>query len=171
MTHQPPTTFATRLAAAHGLIARGLGPLPDHLTDQLRAAGAEVRTLHDRIAAVLPSIEPDRNWRQRLDAEPSTDTRAYLLAAVLACRPCPHLRRGGPQPSIAALALRLITCIRCSQTLRRPPLSEADMCDCCGTRGVVKFWPFAVRMGPTIATGDACADCADVLGIRQEAAS
>jgi hypothetical protein len=40
----------------------------------------------------------------------------------------------------------------------------------CGTPEVLTFYPFAVRLGPTIIAGDACADCAETLGIFQPAA-
>jgi len=83
--------FATRVTLARQMIARGVGPLPGHTIDQIQAAGAEVRGIHDRIGAVLPILEPERRWRQRVDAEPSETTRAHLLAALLGCTTvCPR---------------------------------------------------------------------------------
>jgi hypothetical protein len=145
MTRRHP--FATRLALARRLIARGASPAPVHLADQLAAAGHEARRQHDCLGAALPLIQPGRNWRQRIDPDPSDDVRAYILAAVLDCTRV------------------------CVQTTRRPPPDEADRCDVCTTRGVTTFHPFAVRMGPALVVGDACASCAGVLGIVQEAAS
>jgi hypothetical protein len=165
-------SFAAHLELARRLIARGPAPLPNHVTDQLDAAGAEARTLHDRIGAALPVLQPDRAWYQRIDSSPSDDVRAYILAATLDCTTvCTHLRRGGPQPAFVQLPLRRVDCGRCAGTVRRPPADESDRCDVCGARGVVTFMPFAMRQGPALVVGDACAACADVLGIRQEAAS
>ena len=166
MTRYP---FADRLALARRLVARGAARPPVHLADQLDAAGRDARRLHDHIGAALPILEPGRAWYHRIDAIPSDEVRAYLLAAVLDCvNVCVHLRRGGPRPAIARLPLRRVDCERCVQTLRRPT-TAADECDVCQTRDVVLFSPFACRLGPAIVAGDACPDCADVLGIRQEA--
>jgi hypothetical protein len=165
-------TFAQRLAAARAMIAGGAADVPGHLADQIRAAGAETRHLHDRMGAVLPLLEPGRNWRPRVDADPSDTTRAYLLAALFGCTTvCPHLRTGGPQPAIARLPLRRIDCGKCSQTFRRPPTGEADQCDICQQPEVLRFWPFAVRQGPVLIAGDACGECADLLGISEAAAA
>lgn len=170
MTVRAP--FRDRLALARRMLARRASRPPVHLADQLDAAGREARVLHDRLGAVLPLIEPDCNWRRRADAEPSDDTRAYLLAALLGCTTvCIHIRRGGPQPAIARLPLGRVDCDRCVGTLYRPPLGDDDRCDICTTRGVTTFHPFAVRLGPLLLAGDACRACADVLGIREEAAS
>jgi len=170
----PPArrSFADRLALARRLVARR--PLrPDvHLADQLAAAGSEARALHDRMGAVLPALQPDRAWYQRIEADPSDDVRAYILAALLDCTTvCVHIRRGGPQPAFVQLPLRRVDCGRCVGTIRRPPPDEDDRCDVCGARGVVIFHPFAVRQGPALIAGECCPDCATVLGIRREAAS
>ena len=164
--------FANRLAQARALIARGVSPLPVHIADQLGAAGSEAAVLHDRIAAALPILDPHRGWRRLREAVPLDDTRAYLLAALLDCATvCPHVRRGGPRPAFVRLPLRRIDCERCTRTLRRPPADEDDRCDVCGARGVATFHPFAVRLGPTLVTGDACPRCAGSLGIAREVAS
>src|SRR5215211_6860130 len=110
-------TFADRLALAHRLIACGPTPAPTHITDQLAAAGSEAAALHDQIGAALPVLQPDRTWRQRIEADPSDDVRAYILAAVLDCTTvCVHLRRGGPRPGFVSLPLRRIDCDRCVRT-------------------------------------------------------
>jgi len=166
-------TFATRLELARRMVARRAAHPPVHLADQLDAAGAEARVLHDQIGAVLPVLQPDRAWYQRIEADPSDDVRAYILAAILDCTTvCVHIRRGGPQPAFVQLPLRRVDCGRCVRTLRRPPPDEADRCDVCDRRGVVTFSPFAVRQGPLLLIGDACQPCATTLGIRlSEAAS
>jgi hypothetical protein len=168
----PRASFADRLALARRLIARGAARPPVHLADQLAAAGSDARLLHDCIGAALPILEPGRNWRQRIEADPSDDVRAYILAATLDCTTvCVHLRRGGPQPVFVQLPLRRVDCGRCVGTVRRPRPDESDRCDVCGARGVATFVPFALRQGPALVMGDGCSDCANVLGIVQEAAS
>jgi hypothetical protein len=172
MTRSDDRPFADRLEFARVLLPRGARTMPVHLADQLRAASTDTRHLHDRIGAIMPLLEPGRNWRQRMDASPSTETRAFLLAAVLGCSTvCPHLKRGGPQPAIARLPLHRVDCERCVQTLRRPPPDESDRCDVCGRLETLTFHPFAVRLGPVLVAGDACRSCADQLGIVAEAVS
>lgn len=167
----PRAPFADRLALARKLIARRTHPAV-HLADQLDAASAETQILHDRIGEVLPILQPDRNWRERVEVAPADEVKSLLLAAVLDCTTmCVHLRRGGPRPAFVQLPLRRVDCERCIRTLRRPPPDEADRCDVCGARGVVTFIPFAGQHGPALVTGDACRDCAGVLGIVQEASA
>jgi hypothetical protein len=121
---------------------------------------------------MLPILQPDRRWRQRVDVAPSDDVKALLLAAVFDCTTiCVHLRRGGPQPAFVRLPLRRIDCERCAGTVRRPPPDEADRCDVCGARGVVTFVPLVANHGPALVLGDACSDCADELGIVREASA
>jgi len=162
--------FPTRLALARKLVAHGPSPLPTHVRDQLGAASDETRVLHDRIGAALPLLDPDRNWRERIDMRPSDEVRAHLLAATIGCLPCVHLRKdSSPQPAFVQLPLRRSDCARCSQTLRKPPAEDDDRCDVCGAPEVLTFYPFAVRLGPAIIAGNACVGCAGALGIRQEA--
>ena len=164
--------FSDRLALARRLVARRSARPPVHLADQLEAAGSEARVLHDCIGATLPVLEPERNWRHRVEADPTDNVKAYLLATVLDCTTvCVHLRRGGPRPAFVQLALRRVDCEQCIRTLRRPPPDAADRCDVCGARSVSIFHPFAMRQGPALVMGDACPRCASVLGIVQEAAS
>jgi hypothetical protein len=168
----PPSPFTDRLALARRLVAKSAPTAPIHIADQLGAADREVRQLHDRLAAVLPMLEPARQWRQRMDAVPSDDIRAYLLAALLGCTNCcPHLRRGGPRPALARLPLGRVGCERCVGMLYRPSSGDDDRCDICMARGVATFHPFAVGFGPVLLAGDACSSCAGVLGIREEVAS
>jgi hypothetical protein len=165
------SSFAERLRVARELIARGAQHPSGHVADQLAAAAADTRRLHDRIGVVMPLLEPGRDWRQRVAPSPSAEVRAYLLAGVLGCKTvCPHLRKGGPQPALVMLPLRRIACLRCAATIRRP-VTAPDQCDVCERRGVVTFVPFACHQGPALITGDACRACADILGIRSEVAS
>src|SRR5689334_19562745 len=107
----PRVPFTTRLAYARTLLARGVPAPAVHVADQFAAASADTRALHDRIGAIMPLLQPGRNWRQRMDPAPSDNMRAYLLAALVGCTTvCPHLKRGGPQPAIARLPLRRIDC-------------------------------------------------------------
>jgi hypothetical protein len=167
-----PAPFAERLALARVMVARRAPQPPVHLADQLDAADREVRQIHDRLISVLPMIEPGRNWRQRLDSQPSDEVRAYLLAALMSCvTVCVHIRRFGPQPAIARLAMRRVDCQRCVQTLHRPA-TGADECDVCSAPETLTFHPFSVRKGPLMLAGDACRSCADTLGVLfAEAAS
>jgi hypothetical protein len=107
-----------------------------------------------------------------MDSEPSDETRAYLLAAVLGCTTvCIHIRRGGPQPAYCRLPLRRVDCQRCVATMYRS-VTAADECDLCSAPEVLTFVPFSVRQGPVMLVGDACASCAGVLRIDgMEAAS
>ena len=164
--------FSTRLTAARAMLARGAPPAPAHLADQFRAASADTRELHDRIGMLMPLLEPGRNWRQRMDASRQpTPGRSCWPRCSAAPKSCPHLRRGGPQPTFVRLPLHRTDCQRCVQTLRRPPADEDDRCDVCGRPETLTFHPFAVRQGPALIVGDACVACADVLGIRAEVAS
>jgi hypothetical protein len=163
----PRAPFADRLALARKLIARRTSRPPVHVTDQLGAAGREARQVHDRIGGVLPILAPDRDWRQRIDEEPSDGVRAHLAAAVMGCLGdvCCYLHKLGPQPAFALLPLRQVACVRCAGTARRP-VTAPDGCDVCGAREVITFSPFACYLGPAIVTGDACGSCARTLGIR-----
>ncbi len=115
---------------------------------------------------LAPILAAERPWHRRTDPDPSTALRAHLLAAVLGCLPntCCHLRKGGPQPALVLLTQRRVACVRCAATIRRP-LTAGDECDVCGEREVATFHPFACHQGPALITGDACPDCAEVLGI------
>jgi hypothetical protein len=90
--------------------------------------------MHDRLGIVLSILAPERAWHHRIDAIPSDEVKAYLVAVVLGSEAwCCHLKRGGPQPAVIRLPLRRADCSRCSQTLRKPPANEDDRCDVCGS--------------------------------------
>ena len=161
--------FRSRLAYARKLLARGEPSMPLHLADQFASAATDALAIHDTLGAVLPLIEPERGWHHRIDANPSDTVRSYLVAALFGSTTvCSHLKHGGPQPAVVRLPLRRVDCSKCVQTLRRPPVGEDDRCDVCGARNVVTFVPLACRQGPVLIVGDACPDCADMLGIRTE---
>jgi hypothetical protein len=171
--------FAERLALASSLVDRlaradrsELAPL--HVLDQLSAAASETLAFVPPIIDEARRREPDRGWRHRVEAA-TPEKSAYLLAALLGCMDtvCAHLRRGGPQPAIANLALRRLDCRRCVGTVRRPPPEDADVCDVCGTRLAAPwFYPLVATTDPVLVVGDACSTCAAALGLgEREAAS
>jgi hypothetical protein len=155
--------FPARLAIAREMLDRPTRTPPTWMVDQLGAAVGGTRTFHERVGALLPVLEPERNWRP-LVTDPTAEVTAYLTAAVLGCpgRLCCHLRRGGPQPALAHLPLRRVDCLRCAGTIRRPPPEDADRCDVCGRHGVTTFTPIVASRGP-VTIGDACSDCARAL--------
>jgi len=166
---QPTPDYEERLAASRKLVAalKTSGPwLPDHTLDQVAAAAAEAHHLGHRLAGILQVLEPERRWQSRcVDTNLGTvdEVDARVLAALAGCQPCHHIRRDGPQPAFAVLALRRLECARCRQTVRRPPPGDDDRCDWCGTPGVVLFTPLALQRGPVVLLGGACDQCAAVL--------
>lgn len=136
--------------------------LPIHVRDQLAAAARDTKWRFER-------LDPDGTELPYR----STGTReghAYLVAAMLDCEPCPHLRNVGyaDRPTFALLPLRRLVCERCVRTVRRPPPDEDDRCDVCGARGVRNFKPFVVHDHQLIFAGDACRHCAEVAGAFPE---
>jgi hypothetical protein len=154
------------------MVARGPMGLPGHIADQTKAAGRDMHRAYGRLSSVLPALEPERNWRQRVDLESTDEVRALLLAGLLGCiRICSHLRRGGPRPAYCRLPLGRVDCQRCVVTITHPIVAD-DQCDLCGSVEVDTFYPFACQRGPLMMAGNVCDGCAEVLGIRfEEAAS
>lgn len=169
----PSLPFPDRLALARRLVAEvsGSPTLPVHLADQLQAAVRDAAALLERAAALLPLVDPERNWRL-LRGEPTAERLAYLLAGVLGSlgAVCPHLRSGAVQPAVVWLAQRRVDCHGCTRTVRRPPPDEGDRCDLCGRRGVERFTPFLASRGPLTVLGDLCDGCAAALGLLGELA-
>jgi hypothetical protein len=159
------TPFEQRLAAAFRLVDLTPRHVPLSVLDQAQAAADESLGILLDIGQAMATIDPEREWRHTVQDVPSADVRAHLLAGLLGCRPCIHLRREGPQPAMAALALRKVMCMRCLGTSRRPPAGEDDRCDLCGTRGVEVFVPLTVNYGAVLVGGDVCSQCADALGV------
>lgn len=162
-------SFDQRLARARAMLAAAADrQLPQHIHDQIGAAAKDAFAFHADVVSTLRTIDPHRRWQARSDEAPS-EARAYLLAALLICAPCPHLRGGGPQPGIARLPLKRLDCHRCAGTFRRPPPEDDDACDLCGRHGITWFTPFVVTSGPATLTGDLCATCAGALGLPVKA--
>lgn len=164
--------FAERLVLAQQLLANPerSADLPVQHLDQLRAAAREAHGFAHDAGAFLKAVAPSRGWRNIERAVPTPEQHAYLLAALLGCILCPHLRKEGPQPVIASLPLARMDCRRCAQTRRMPRPGSDDQCDVCGEHGISWFTPFSVAMGPVLASGDACSRCAAALLPREEAA-
>jgi hypothetical protein len=162
----PP--FAERLEAAYQLIAHAseiVAGIPGHTRDQMAAASHEMGTWEEPQFNILRMLDPNRGWRRRDDG-PSARQCAYILAAQMGTRPCRHLRQGGPQPAFVKLPLYRTVCQRCAHQIIRPPKSDDDRCDVCGTHGHTIFTPFLFHVAYMAIGGDACQACADVLGIR-----
>src|SRR5688572_19921330 len=108
--------FIARLAEAWATQTERDGDrAPAHYRDQVEAASREARAIHGRAAVTLPLLAPDHGvWYWNQDPSPSGKRQLYLTAAILGCAvTCSHLRRGGPQPAFARLALGRIDCQRC----------------------------------------------------------
>jgi hypothetical protein len=141
--------------------------------DQLAAAARDARRLLRAGAVVAAAVNAGgRPWSLREGPAGSThglDALARTLVAVDGFTYCAHLRRTPAQPAVARMPLRRVDCGRCLHTFRRPPADEADRCDWCGARGVELFTPVAIGLGPLVAAGDACDDCAAALNDGDEA--
>lgn len=162
MTRIHDLPWETRLALAAHLIERQKPTLPTTLVDQALldqalAATDDTTRVFETTAALLTRLDPATSWRRT--ERDGTQYRVAVLAAILGCAPCPHLRHEGPQPAIAALAHRRLTCHRCTGTRRNPPPGEDDRCDFCGERGIRIFTAAAIQCGTILAVGDACHTC------------
>ena len=132
--------------------------------DQLGAAAREANDYLLRLRDVLSAIDPERRWSSAAGrGEVPDKVTALVVEALAGMRPCPHLRRGGPQPAWARLPLHRLDCRRCLATMRRPPPDEGDRCDWCGARGQVVFRAIAIQLGTVVVLGDAGRCCAGVL--------
>jgi hypothetical protein len=161
-------SFPERLTQARRLLAQERPPLPLHLVDQMEAASMDALRLQQRTAAVLRAVDPDRGWRQAIAAL-DDEQEATILAAIMGCRPCRHLRKGGPQPAVARLPLEQLDCHACIHHWRRPPAGDDDRCDICGSHGNATFWPFSATRGLVTVAGDACKRCAVLFGMERAA--
>ncbi len=160
---------ARRLAAARRAVeAAADTDWPGHVLDQVAAAARDAWDLTDALAVGLRVADPDQRWRSmKPPGQVGAEAIARIVAATGDADACSHLRTGaGPQPMVARLALHRVDCHRCAVTVRRAPTDEDDRCDWCGARGVVMFTPAIITAGAVTAVGDACDDCADLLGMR-----
>jgi hypothetical protein len=157
-------TRADRIAQARTLVrAASTMDLPKWLADQLEAASRESRRLMESAAPVLQLIDPGRGWQTGTPSPDRETVAAVALTAVAGSTPCAHLRRAGPQPAFARLPLRRIDCRRCAAAWITAPAADGDRCDWCGTRGVTRFTPIWLTMGPLTVMGDACDGCAGMV--------
>ncbi|HVM10338.1 MAG TPA: hypothetical protein VM345_17905 [Acidimicrobiales bacterium] len=157
-------TFDERLELARTIRARVKDlEVPAWFEDQANAAAAEATEITRELAGAFGWDDVD------LDGMNAEEGAARTLAALLDCMACPHLRRGGPQPALARLAVRRVDCLRCAHTVCRPPSDEVDRCDWCGARGVQRFQPAAIQLGMTLVIGDRCRDCSTATSSRSAA--
>jgi hypothetical protein len=157
------TSWADRLALAGRIVAAGPQvTIPVAVADQVAAASADAMATLENAAVILPSLDPESGWTRRDVTGPGADQLAHLLAAILGCSLCIHLRRGGPQPATVDLATRRALCRRCIATHRKPVVA-ADACDLCDAHPVSIFTPLIASLGPVTFAGDLCDDCAAIL--------
>jgi hypothetical protein len=159
-----PMTFEDRVQAARDVLAGPVPELPGWLADQVDAAE------RDAWRRLLAPSAAARSWSGLIVREGGTpagrEIAATLLAAVVDCRPCAHLRRArGPVPAFVALALHRALCERCVRTVVHPPADEADRCDVCGSRGNTLFRPFTIAVAHVVYLGDAAPCCESRLGL------
>jgi hypothetical protein len=164
------TSFDARLATAYAILDRVTGRrLPVHLADQAEAAASDALALLGRISAVEEVLAPGRLHGLTVLDDPHRHRQARILAGVIACTPCWHLRKGGPQPGVVMLPTRRADCARCTQTRRRPVVADnvCDLCDELVADNV--FWPVRAQLGVLVVGGDMCRACA--AAITPEAAA
>jgi hypothetical protein len=164
------TAFDDRLVAAYAILDRSAGyQLPVDVADQAKAAARDARCLLHRLGAIEELVVPGRFHGCRDLNDPGRHSHARLLAAVIACRPCWHLRQNGSQPSVAALPTRRANCRRCAHTARRPVIPEdhCDICDALVDDNI--FWPVRAQMGSLVVVGDMCRRCRDVINPEPDA--
>jgi hypothetical protein len=150
---------AARLAAVGLLRPTGAGvgdEPPAWLVDQLVAA---CRGGQGGVAVAVGRLRrPAKVWHP--EGFP-VGWEALVGPAVLACRPCWHLRHRPVQPAFARLAVGRLDCGRCARTVVRDPAPWN--CDLCGAGSVVfheRLW----RVGPLIAHANACPACHAACG-------
>ena len=98
--------------------------------------------------------------------------KRMAVAGVIRCnnhRSCSHAARLPPSlKMMAALDLRTVACLPCSRelvTAARDPRYE-DQCDLCLTHGHEMFTGFQLVLVNTIVSGNACDDCAALIGVK-----
>lgn len=158
-----PSDFEAALAAVAAQ-REAVKNLPPHVLDQLGAAEREAHEHALRLRDALAELDPDRRWSSFFGRHQVPDeVGAVVLLAMAGLRACPHLRRVGPRPAYARLALHRLDCRRCLGTVRKPPAGEDDRCDWCGSNGNIYFRAFALQLGTVVVIGDAGRCCAGTL--------
>jgi hypothetical protein len=163
--------FVDRLAAATSLLSRAgeQRRRPVHVVDQAEAAARDARALLHQLGSVEAMIAPGRFHDCGDLDDPGLHRQARIVAAVTACRPCWHLRNGGPQPAVVSLPTRRADCVRCAPTWRRPVVAD-DRCDICGELAPDNtFWPVRAQLGVLVVVGDMCHVCAAVIAPEEAA--
>lgn len=146
---------------------------PGHVLDQIRASARDAHQQAKHLGQILAALDPAEAWQSHFakegeEARPLPDEVTTLLVVALGgLSQCVHLRRGGPQPAWARLALHRLDCVKCLATLRYPPADEADACDWCHSRANTAFRPYVVQSGPVLAYGDACGACDGTLRLLE----
>lgn len=136
---------------------------PVYIMDQLDAAARDANSVHKSFGRLLMAELPEKNWKQLTDT-PDLEQVCRLVAAGMLNDYCFHLRKNPHQPMWTRLPIHRSDCVKCLQTVVKPPVDEDDRCDWCGIRGVETFYPKSVQLGHLIVTGDACKDCHEHLG-------
>lgn len=160
-------TFEQRLAAARKIACElRRRSMPIHMADQASAAARDAFRLF-LTAAQVEQAATGRFYNNgrpyHVTGDEAAEKTIVLFAGVIACRPCPHLRTGGPQPAAARLAARRLDCQRCVRTVRRPVVPD-DRCDlCCELVPDNRFWPLRSQGGALLVVGDVCRGCAKRL--------
>lgn len=146
-----------------------LGPATRAWVDQIDAAAAEMEPEFWRINRALRDVDPERGWRTRHPDPHSPigrEVAARALTAATGCKPCAHLlAASGGLPNYTMLAARRAVCRACLASVVAPPAAEDDCCDWCRARGISRFTPIALQIGPALLIGDACEQCAAGLAI------
>lgn len=127
-----------------------------------------------RRAAISKAANPQRHdWNRTAVHGGGTRQAAYLLAAIFACRPCPHADEA--DRVTATLPAQRVDCLDCERrwaegdpaaALWAPPAMTVptDRCDICHevADGNV-FTPILAQLGTILVAGDACRTCAEVI--------
>lgn len=146
-----------RLAAARAIVANPPA-LPGWVTDQVSAASRDARCHFDTTATTMAAVKPGT----LTGAGTQGRHLPRLVAALLRCEACPHVRT--PRPVVVRLQLHRVDCHACvAATLTQPPpADEGDACDICGTRGHARFRETMIQIGLALIVGNAAACCADI---------
>jgi hypothetical protein len=158
--------YADRLDAARRVIAHRdelRAQTAGWMLDQQAAASRDATRILTATGPLLALVEPDRNWRQHTTTtdEIGDEPVARLLAAAWGCRPCIHLGRRGPAPTLVDLNHRRAQCPRCARTYRRPV--DDGHCEVCGEPAGPIFTPFLIQLGALMIGGNAGACCAEFV--------
>ncbi len=161
MSAQPVTAFIDRLQLARDILEHREQLRAETPVSELDQAQAAARDVFGRCMAVgdaLRALEPEGNWRQVVYQDVELDKRAYVMAAVMGCLPCPHIRELSPRPLVADLNHRLLLCDRCNHTRRRRVDDlRCEVCDSYVADNI--FHAVVLAVAGILAVGNVGADC------------